>query len=274
MKSLGFSAPLDKGEPSTAKRIRFARFEARSALPVSAACVVANGARETLSALLSVPVTLRLFEPAIPTPSGWRAILQDARCYRIRGSVADAAIVLRIRDAIAFAAALFGESRASEARSALSPIECELLDRMVNALSVNFAAICGSREGHAERVAEIGGFVTYFELSLEEPLNAHLGVALSREPLPETGSRIQLAQLAAVSLRARSSFELGTVEAASIAHLEAGAMLVIEAASLSRGRLTLEGQTLARGTCGVRNGRYTLAIDRIADAASVRGHGL
>ncbi|HYL26331.1 MAG TPA: hypothetical protein VEW74_00785 [Candidatus Nitrosotalea sp.] len=243
-------------------------------LPVSAACVVANGARETLSMLLNAPVTLRLFEPVIPTPRGWRAILRDARCYRIRSSVADAAIVLRAGDAIAFAAALFGEPRATDERRALSPIECELLDRMVNAIAANLAAVCGAREGNAERVAEIGGFVTYFELSLEEPLNARLGIALSREPSPETGNRIGIAQLSAVTLAACSSLELGVVQAASIAHLEVGASIAIEAGWLSRGRLTLEGQILARGTCGVRNGRYALAIDSPPDGVSVRGHGI
>ena len=51
MKSLGFSRRFEHGaggdEAHPARSIR-----ARSSLPMSAACVVANGVRETLSALL------------------------------------------------------------------------------------------------------------------------------------------------------------------------------------------------------------------------------
>lgn len=261
MKSLGFSAPIQSTAPAGTKRTRRARFESRSSLPVSAACVVANGVRETLAALLGAAVTLRLLEPTIPTPHGWRAILQSARCYRIRGTVADAAVVLRGDDAIAFATALFGESRANAARRALSRIECDVLDRMVNALAANLTAVCGARAGHsAERVAEIGDFITYFELLLEEPLVARVGIALSREPSVENGSCVGIAQLGGVSMSAQSSLDLGTAEAASIAGLEIGRVVRFEAGSLARCRLTLYGRTLASGTCGVRNGRYSLAV--------------
>ncbi|HEY6325785.1 MAG TPA: hypothetical protein VIW73_04615, partial [Candidatus Cybelea sp.] len=108
MRSLGF-APASRNRCDSGKRVRETRFERRSSLPASAACVVANGIRETLTALLGSPVTLRLFEPVMPDPDAWDAIARDATMYRVRGSVADAAIVLRAADAIAFASAVFGE---------------------------------------------------------------------------------------------------------------------------------------------------------------------
>ena len=77
------------------KRIRKPVFGPRSALPPSAACVVANGVRETLTSILSSPVEMRVFEPSIPTAPAWPAIVKDAVLYRVRGSIADAAIVLR-----------------------------------------------------------------------------------------------------------------------------------------------------------------------------------
>jgi hypothetical protein len=181
VKSLGFETTLESRHtaPGT-KRIRRARFERRSLLPISAACVVANGVRETLSSLLCAPAGLRLFEPVIPEPGAWSRIVEKARLYRVNGNVADAAIVLREADAIALIAALFGESHlpALTARE-LSPIENDVLDRLVNAIAANLSAVCGAREGHfVERVGRVAEFVTFFELLLEEPVAARIGIAL------------------------------------------------------------------------------------------------
>ena len=137
MKWLAFSAARSRDRSAFPKAVRAARFETRSMLPISAACVVANGVRETLSSLLRVSVGVRLFEPSIPSPQAWPAILERARLYRLRGHVADAAIVLRPVDAAALAAALFGESHPAGARD-LSPIECDVIDRMVSTIAANF----------------------------------------------------------------------------------------------------------------------------------------
>ena len=92
------------------KRIIKPVFGPRSALPPSAACVVANGVRETLTSILSSPVEMRLFEPSIPPPLAWP---DDPGWMRFSiacaDSIADAAIVLRSADALSLVAALFGE---------------------------------------------------------------------------------------------------------------------------------------------------------------------
>ena len=193
MKALGFGVTLKGGSDATGvKRVRPALFEARSSLPISAACVVANGIRETLSPLLGGSVAVRLFEPRIPAPHAWSAILRDARLYRVRGNVADAAVVLRASDAVALAAALFGESSGAVER-ALSPIECDVLDRLINAIAANLGAVCGAREGYlVERVAALDGFVTYFELLIEEPVSSRIGVALSRDPASDARGRLRV----------------------------------------------------------------------------------
>jgi flagellar motor switch protein FliM len=267
MKSLTFSVECDERGAAAERRIRHARFQARSSLPVSAACVVANGVRETLSALLGAPVSVRLVEPAIPMPRAWQAILNRARCYRVRGNAADAAILLRTSDAAALAAALFGERREAGANRALSPIECDVLDRMVNAIAANLSAVCGAREGRsAELVTEIGNFVTYFELLVEGPAGARIGIALSREPSPEASGRIEVAQLASVKISVRGSFDLGKTEAASVAHLAAGSLLPIDRAAFQRGRLAIYGRRVGSGECGVRSGRYALSLDTLRRA--------
>lgn len=259
MRCLTFDVPPRDG----AESVRRARFAARSSLPVSAACVVANGARETLGTLLDSPVALRLLEPVIPTPQAWTAILQGAYLYRVGGRVCDAAIVIRRRDAIALTGALFGEARANEdASRGLSPIECEVLDRLVNAIAGNLSAVCGQRESHAaQRVAEASGFVTYFELLVDEPVAARLGVALSRDPSPEARGALELKHLADVRVRVLASFDLEPVEAAALARLAVGFLLPIDADALHRARLTAGSCTLAWGRCGVAGGRYAFCAD-------------
>ncbi len=262
MKALGFDVPLKDGyERTGAKRVRRAFFEARSSLPISAACVVANGIRETLSSLLRGSVAVRLFEPRIPAPHAWSAILRDARLYRVRGNVADAAVILRASDAVALAAALFGESSDAVER-ALSPIECDVLDRMINVIAANLGAVCGAREGYpVERVGALDGFVTYFELLIEEPVSARIGVALSRDPASDTRGSLEAKHLAQVRLTALATLNLGKIDAAAVSRLVIGAIVPVEPAVLHRCSLMAHGRRLARGSCGVRDGRYAFYAD-------------
>ncbi len=249
------------------RRIRPLRFASRSSLPASAACVVANGVRETLASLLGGPASMRVCEPAIPAASAWPAIVRDALLYRVRGSVADAAIVLRSADAVALAGAIFGESDGHGcARRALSPLERDVIDRTAGAMAANLSSVCGAiAEFSVERVATLAGFITYFELLLEEPVAARIGVALSREPLPEPRGCVEIGLLAGVPIAARASLDLGTIEAEAAARLRPGSVVALRRADL-RCVLTSRGQRLASGRCGVRNGRYALEVDAHREA--------
>jgi len=268
VKLLNFSATIEAQTLASNKRLRRAQFAARSSLPISAACVVANGVRETLSALLGCAVVLRLFGPSIPSPQAWEAIARDARLYRVPGTVADAAIVLRPLEAAALVAALFGETRSSSAiQRNLSPIECDVLERLLGAVAANLGALCGARDVHpVERADDIRGFVTYFELLLEDPIQARIGIALSRDPSPEPRGSVDAAHLAGVKIAARASLDLSTVEAAAIAGLGVGVVIPLVAAALQRCRLTASGRAIARGSCGVRNGRYAFSVDTVLPA--------
>ena len=122
MKSLGFSSPLRSGFGVSGRRLKEVRFESRSSSADSAACVVANGVRETLSSLLGLPVSMRLFEPSIPAPQAWPANLREARLYRVRGNITDAAIVLR--------RPMRARSRPRSSANRISPnAACALADR-------------------------------------------------------------------------------------------------------------------------------------------------
>lgn len=271
MRSLSFPAAFDESG-AHARHVKAARFEARSCLPISAASVVANGVRETLSSLLGVPAALRLFAPVIPAPEAWQAILRSARLYRVRGEFADAAIVLRDSDAAALASALFGESPGMAAERGLSPIERDVLERLVAAIATSFGTVCGARDGRAiERVPTIGGFVTYFELLVEQPVSARIGIALSRDPSPDARGALEIGHLGAVELPVTVTLELGKVKAAEIVRLAIGSTLAIDVASLARARLTAHGRQIARGGGGVRNARYAFYVASTRNDAS--GYG-
>jgi hypothetical protein len=239
------------------------RFEPRSSLPTSAACVVANGVRETLGSVLGAPISVRLFEPVIPDPPAWQAIAESATLYRVRGTVADAGIILRPDDAAALVGAVFGEPPSQVcAQRALSPIELDVADRIAGAIAANLAAVCGAREASAvERVAGITGFVTFFELIVEKPVEARIGIALSREPSPEPRGCVELGHLGGVRIAAVASLDLGTIQAAEVARLAAGSVVPLRAGALRRCSLTCYGRGLARGTCGIRNGRFAFAAE-------------
>lgn len=264
MKCLGFDALPDSGFGTSGdKRVRAAKFHARSGLPISAGCVVANGVRETLSSLLGAPVGMRLLEPCIPSPQSWHTLLRDARIYRVRGAVADAAVVLRAGDASALAAMLFGEAQIAQPQERrLSPLECDVLDRLVNAFAANLGAVCGARESHStERVGAITGFATYFELLVTDPLAARIGIALSRDPSPECGAALDIARLSGIRVTVSASLDLGNTSVAAVARLAPGDVLDVSLADLRRCALLAGARGILRGVCGVRNGRYAVAVD-------------
>lgn len=247
------------------KRVRTARFDVRSNLPSSAACVVANGFRETLGSLLGAAVCVRLYEPSVPSPQAWNAIAAGAQLYIVRATLCDAAIVLRAADAAALAGAAFGESH--EGARDLSDLETRVLERAVRALCVHLGAVCGTRPG--ERIAPepavaLSGFTTYFEVEITSPVRARIGVALSRDPLPAPAAGVGVEQLAAVPLQLSVSLPCGTVAARTIATLRPGDVLPFPPGALPAATLSLSGTPLATGEIGVQHGQFALAVTQLA----------
>lgn len=248
------------------KRIRKPFFGPRSALPPGAACVVANGFRETLTSLLGTPVVLRLFEPSIPPSSAWAAIVSGALLYRVRGNVADAVVVLRPCHALALAAALFGERADAHADRALSPVELEVLERTITSLAAHLSTVCGTRESHpTERVGAIEGFTTYFELSVEEPVSARIGVALSRDPSPEPRGHVGIGHLSGVPIAAHVRLDLGHCSGGAIGALGAGTILPVRSEDLNSCVLLTHGRKLARGSFGLIRGRPALRVEAVCE---------
>jgi hypothetical protein len=225
--------------------------------------MVASGVRETLTSVLGVQTSVRLFRPCIPSPSAWRAIGDDARIYRLRGTRCDAAIVLRPADALAFVSGTFGEAPA-ETRS-LSSIECVVLDRAISAIAGAFVPICGPlQEVPARDARGLHGFVTFFELQLERPSRARIGVALSREPAPEGAPQLTPHDLRDVMLKLSVRLDVRRHCAADVAALECGDLLPMTVGRRLRGTLELAGTVIALGECGVAQGRYAFVVEHIA----------
>lgn len=240
------------------RRVRAARFESRSALAVSAACLVANGVREALSAALGAPAVLRLLEPVIPDREAWTAIAAGAQLYRMPGSLADAVFVLRPADAAALAAAAFGEP-AGEARG-LSPVESQVLLRVVRAMCGCLAPVCGGEPAPLERILDISGYVTYFELLLERPVAARIGIALSREPVARSAATLRIEDLLDVEIELSVQFAAGEIPAAAFLDLREGVLVPMMTRVGERGRLCAGGTVLARGECGSLRERNALIV--------------
>lgn len=261
MKALAF-APQDVGCDS-AVRARNAYFEERSQLPLAAACVVAGSMRERLSAVFGSPVSLGVLEPCIPTAGAWNAIVRAAWIFAVTGTVTDAAIVLRPRDALAIAATAFGEPVGqSPGERALSAMEREVLERTVAALICALGAVCGeTRDARPGDAVATAAFSAYFELALESPTQARIGIAVAREPECEPSATLVPADLSAVPLALAAGIDLGTMSAAAACALAIGDVVPIIPPRALRGTLRVGGRRLAAGVCGVRNGRYALEIE-------------
>ncbi len=254
---LGFARRCDVVD---GRRIRKLSFEERSMLPVSAACIVASGVRETLAKLFGEAVTLKLYEPTIPQPAAWNAIVRDATVFRVRAASIEAAVIVRPGDASALAAAAFGERELRT--STLSTLERTVLERIVRAIAMQFGPICGTAAELAlETTPDVRALRTFFELQVEHPVRARIGIALSRDPLPESQPGVALDDLRDLEVELAVHVDMGWHPAADVASLEPGAILPLPAGAL-RGRLLLAGRPLAIGECGVHGRYYALAVDR------------
>ena len=242
-----------------ARRVRTARFERRPALPVSAACLVANSVREALGGLYSTPLHVRLFEPLIPTPQAWEAIARDAMLFRISGARNDTVVIVRRADAVALATHAFGEAE-REAR-ALSPIERRVFERAVSAIASGCAAVGGG--GACEPASSATGLVTFFELQVDRPFYARIGIGLSRDPLPEARSEMRLDDLLDVRIDLTVMAGCEPLEAGDVALLEPGALVPMTRERGFAGTIFAAGRPLASGECGVRNGRYAFAVEAV-----------
>ena len=247
---LAFAPPV---EMTDGRRVRSMRFEERSTLAVSAACVVANSMRDALTSAFAVPVELRLFEALIPSHQGWQAIMRDAMVYTAPGI----AMIVRPKDAQAFARAAFGEFGGPE--RTLSAMESAVLDRIVATLGPACSGVAtGSPQFH--RTHANRQYVTYFEMQIETPARFRIGVALEAEPTIQTRATLGVEALLDVQLELCVQSAPTTMLAAQVAALEPGAVVPMTDTKRSAFTLVLAGRPLASGECGVQGDRFAMRV--------------
>lgn len=238
--------------------VRKACFQPQSCLPVPAACLVANTARDVLAAAIGAPVKIRLLAPRIPAPDAWLAITSGAHLFTCNGPVADATLVLRAEDALTLAAAVFGEPVAA-ARD-LSALEREVLERIVRALRPAMSAVCGVQGGEFARIRELPRAVTYFELLVESPIRARVGIALSRDPAERAAAQISADAFRGVEMRVRVESAGIELRARALAGLRPGDDVSLGSAIDAPVSLTVGNRVVARGVLGVAHGRHVVVV--------------
>lgn len=241
------------------RRVRRARFEERSVLPMSAACLTANGVREHLAQIFGVPIALRLIAPVIPDRRAWQTLASQAHVYAVRGSVSEAAFVVRPDDALALAAGLFQEEGGHAGRS-LSRLESEVLERALRRLAGALTPVCGTEPSRLERILDIRGFTTYFELLVSDPVRARIGVALSREPQANPIAQLRIEDLADVEIELTVELARGSIPAAHFLALGPASEVPMMTKMADPGLLKLGSAVLARGQCGVAGSRCAMML--------------
>src|ERR1700737_4474718 len=90
-------------------RVRPLRFVARASIPLQAACVVANGMRETLRELFGEQCELVIGEPAAIGAQALSLLVRAAQLFLTRGRETDIVLVIPRRDARRLVLRAFGE---------------------------------------------------------------------------------------------------------------------------------------------------------------------
>ncbi len=249
--------------------VRRIRFVPQSTLPLAAACLVANGVRETLARLLASEVDVDLVEPALPGAAERRLLVLDAAIVRVRGRLCDGFVIVRPADARRLVGLAFGEGERPD-REPLSEIERATLDRMVTALVPLCNTLCGTlgpavRESPERAACDVA---TYFEVRTTGTVRLSIGFALTRDPAEEVGEPIALAELAEVELDGRVEFARGRLSVPTFSRLAVGATIALETPLSAAGTLRFGDVAFARGACGVAGGRGAFVVDGVSGAGA------
>lgn len=167
--------------------VRRARFIPRSSIPLAAACLVANGLRETLRELLGERCELTIGEPAAIGRAAWELLTRDAHCFLTAGRQTDIVLVVPECAARALVLQAFGEGEGSGA-PVLSALELHAVERIAARCAAAFDPLCAERRGATQRVwaASIPACVAYFDVRLTLPVALEFGIGIVRE-LPDPG---------------------------------------------------------------------------------------
>lgn len=245
--ALAFGAPSRCGE----RTIREVRFVARSTIPASALCVVANGIREHLRRLLGVGADVT-FGDATPLSESARSKLVDGtRCFLTRGRASDVFVFLRQNDARRLLAVALGEAGGEDDLSAL---ERSALGRLVNELAALFDPLCAERLAPAQTVdpGQTARCTTYVDMRIGPPVDAILGIGLTHEPADHaSGPKLSAEHILGVICDVRAEIARGSISAARLTELAPGDVVRMDTKVGGDAVLKVAELVIARGRGGV-----------------------
>jgi flagellar motor switch protein FliM len=253
--------------PVAGRAVRAISFAARSSLPLSAACLVANGVREAVSRLLATDVDVDVTEPAMPSSEHRRRLVADATIVRVRGRLSDGFLVVRPSDARRLVALAFGEDE-RPGDDPLSAIERATLERILYALVPLCNTLCGTLGPAALETSDraTSDIATYFEVRTIASVPIAIGFAIGSDPAEPLSERITLDDLAEVEIEGRVEFARGTLSVPAFSRLAPGTTVALDTPLSAPGVLRFGDVAFARGVCGASEGRsvvrFTGDLDR------------
>jgi hypothetical protein len=252
---------FDPAAGESSRRWRKPVFVPRSTLPLSAACVVANGVREHLARALASDLDVALSEPAVPGPKERAVLLQGATILRVRGRLCDGFVCVRPGDARRLVALAFGENERREG-TPLSAIERATLERVMLGIVPLCNSLCGTLGAVTRETPERAAIelVTYLEVRATAREPFAVGFGLTRDPAGDVADCIELEALADVELHGRVRVGTGRIATGDFARLAPAATLTLDAPLDGGGVLFFGDVAFARGACGVANGHGALRI--------------
>jgi len=250
--------------------VRALRFAPRASIPLEAACLVANGIRETFRELLGEQCELVLGEPAVLGAAAWTALARDALLFLTRGRQTDIVLVLPERDARRLVLRAFGEGDPLP-DAACSALELHALERIAARCAASFEPLCAERRGGARpvRAHEIPPCVAYFDVRVVAPIPLTLGIAIVRDlPDPGPSGALSPRALDGVPLEARAVFAEGVLDAAAFVRLRPGTVVRLDTKVGTPASLNIAGLRVASGAVGVLAARTAFQVKDVALGAT------
>jgi hypothetical protein len=249
-------------------RLRRLRFTPRASIPVSAACVVANGIRETLRELLGEPCEVLVGEPAVVDAASWALLARDALLYLTRGRQTDVVIVLPRADARRLVLRAVGEGEALP-DGACSALELHALGRIAARCAAACEPLCAERHGGPRSLEphEVPRCVAYVDLRVRAPVPLTIGIGIVRDlPDPGPAGALRPEALEPAELEARAVFAEGCMDAAAFVALRPGDVVKLTTKVGAPASLNVAARPIAFGTPGALGARTAFLVHDVVGA--------
>ncbi len=245
--------------------LRRLRFSPRSSIPLEAACVVANGLRETLREVVGEACELVVGEPSALSSEAWRALAQDAFLFLTRGRQTDIVLVIPQPDARRLVLRAFGEapSGAGADGQPCSALEVRAIEQIAARCAVSFDPLCAERRSGSRAVThgDVPACAAYFDVRVHAPIPLVLGIAIVRAlPDPGPAGRLAPTALERVGVGVRVAFATATVDAAALLRWRIGDVVAFDTALAAPATLEVGGRAFVAGQPGVAGTRAALRI--------------